>query len=100
MSTMLTITETAVEALDSIVQSAPVSDDAGVRISRQISDDGQPALGISLVEAPQPSDQVLEIEGEHVPVFVEADVAPELEDKVLDARVQEGQVGFVVAQQP
>lgn len=96
---MLTITEDAVEALDTIVESAPVSDDAGVRISRQMDDNGQAGLGISLVEQPEPTDQVLEIEGDHVPVFVEADAAPALEDKVLDARVQDGQVGFVVAQQ-
>ncbi len=96
---MLTITEEAVEALDSIVESAPISDDAGVRISRQVAGDGQAGLGISLVEKPEPSDQVLEIEGEHVPVFVEAEAAPALDDKVLDARVQDGQVGFVVVQQ-
>ncbi|HEY7631766.1 MAG TPA: hypothetical protein VH817_13740 [Thermoleophilaceae bacterium] len=96
---MLTITEDAVEALDSIVESAPIADDAGVRISRQMGQDGQAGLGISLVEQPEPTDQVLEIEGEHVPVFVEAEAAPALDDKVLDARVQDGQVGFVVAQQ-
>jgi len=96
---LLTITEEAVEALDSIVESAPISDDAGVRISRQVDGDGQAGLGISLVEQPEPTDQVLEIEGEHVSVFVEAEAAPALDDKVLDARLQDGQVGFVVAQQ-
>lgn len=97
---MLTITEDAVEALDTIVESAPVSDDAGVRISRQVDENGRAGLGISLVEQPESTDQVLEIEGDHVPVFVEADAAPALDDKVLDARVQDGQVGFVVTQQP
>jgi Fe-S cluster assembly iron-binding protein IscA len=96
---LLTITEDAVEALDTIVESSPVSDEAGVRISRQVDGNGQAGLGISLVEQPESTDQVLEIEGEHVPVFVEADAAPALDDKVLDARVQDGQVGFIVAQQ-
>ncbi|HEY2601741.1 MAG TPA: hypothetical protein VGI67_09305 [Thermoleophilaceae bacterium] len=99
MSKLLTITEEAVEALDSIVESAPVSDEAGVRISRQVGPDGQAGLGISLVEEPDPSDSVLDIEGEHAPVFVEAEAVPALDDKILDARVQDGQVGFVVAQQ-
>ena len=96
---MLTLTQTAVETLDSIVESAPVSDAAGVRISRQLSADGQPGLRLALVEEPDPTDQVIEIEGEHVPVFVEQGAVPALDDKVLDAQVQEGQVGFVVASQ-
>ena len=96
---MLAITENAAEALDAIVESAPISDAAGVRISRQLSGDGEPGLGISLVEEPEPTDQVLDVEGEHVNVFVEAEAAPALDDMVLDARVQDGQVGFVVAQQ-
>jgi iron-sulfur cluster assembly protein len=99
VSLVLTITENAAEALDAIVESAPVSDAAGVRISRQPSGEGQPGLGISLVEEPAPTDQVLEIEGEHVSVFVEAEAAPALDEMVLDARVQDGQVGFVVTPQ-
>jgi Fe-S cluster assembly iron-binding protein IscA len=96
---MLMLTEAAVEALDSIVESAPVSDAAGVRISQQVSPDGQPGLGLSLVEEPDPTDQVLETEGEHVPVFVEQAAVPTLDDKVLDAHVQDGELGFVVTEQ-
>lgn len=96
---MLTLTESAVEALDSIVESAPVSDAAGVRISRQMSADGQPALGLALVEEPEPTDQIVETEGEHVPVFVEQAAAPALDDKILDAQLQDGQLGFVVTEQ-
>jgi len=96
---MLTLTETAVEALDAVVESAPVSDAAGVRISRQVGAEGQPGLAITLVEVPDPSDQVVETGDEHVPLFVEQDAAAELDDKILDAQVQEGQVGFVVASQ-
>jgi len=96
---MLMLTETAVEALDTIVESASTPDGAGVRISRQISADGQPGLALALVEEPDPTDQVVETEGEHVPVFVEQAAVEALDDKVLDAQVQEGQVGFVVAQQ-
>jgi iron-sulfur cluster assembly protein len=96
---MLMLTESAVEALDSIVESAPVSDAAGVRISRQVSPDGQPALGLSLVEEPEPTDQVVETEGDHVPVFVEEAAVPALDDKMLDAQVHDGQLGFVVTEQ-
>jgi Fe-S cluster assembly iron-binding protein IscA len=97
---MLAITQTAVDAIDAIVASAPVSDTAGVRISEQVSEDGQPGLAIALVEQPQPSDQVLEPDGEHTPVFIDEGAAETLDDKVLDAQVQNGQVGFVIAEQP
>jgi Fe-S cluster assembly iron-binding protein IscA len=96
---MLMLTPTAVEALDAIVESAPVSDAAGVRISRQVSEDGQAGLAISLVEEPEATDQVVETEGEHAPVYVEQAATPELDDKILDAQVHEGQVGFVVVSQ-
>jgi iron-sulfur cluster assembly protein len=96
---MLTLTQTAAQALDSIVESSPVPDAAGVRISQQISADGQPGLGLSLVEEPEPADQIVETDGEHVPVYVEETAAVTLDDKVLDAQVQDGQVGFVIANQ-
>ena len=96
---MLMLTQTAAEALDTIVEAAPVSEAAGVRISQQVTPEGQPGLTLSLVEEPDPSDQVVETDGEHVPVFVEQTAAPALEDKVLDARVEGDQVGFVVATQ-
>jgi iron-sulfur cluster assembly protein len=98
---MLAITQTAVDAIDTIVASAPVSDTAGIRISEQVSAEGQPGLAIALVEQPQPSDQVLEPDGgEHTPVYIDEAAAPALDDKVLDAQVQDGQVGFVLAEQP
>ena len=96
---MLTLTETAVEALDAVVESAPVSDAAGVRISRQVGAEGQPGLAITLVEVPDPSDQVVETGEQHVPLFVDPEAVAELDDKILDAQVQDGQVGFLVASQ-
>src|SRR3954466_13706699 len=99
-SSMLAITQTAVDAIDAIVASAPVSDTAGGRLSEQVSEDGQPGLAIARVEQPQPSDQVLEPDGEHTPVFIDEGAAQTLDDKVLDAQAQNGQVGFVIAEQP
>jgi Fe-S cluster assembly iron-binding protein IscA len=96
---MLAITQTAVEAIDAIVASAPVPDTAGVRISEQLSADGQPGLAIALVEEPQPTDQVLEPDGEHTPVYIDEGAASALDDKVLDAQVQGGQVAFMLAEQ-
>jgi Fe-S cluster assembly iron-binding protein IscA len=97
---MLALTQTAVEAIDAIVASAPVPDTAGLRISQQVSAEGQPGLAISVVEEPRPDDQVLEPDGEHTPVYIDALAAPGLEDKVLDAQIDGNQVGFILAEQP
>ena len=98
---MLALTQTAVEAIDAIVASAPVPDTAGLRISPQVSPDGQPGLSISVVEQPQPDDQVVEPDGgDHTPVYIDAGAAPDLDDKVLDAQIDGNQVGFILAEQP
>ena len=95
---MLTITQTAAEAVDSIVASAPGPDTAGLRISQTTGEDGQPAFALALVAEPEPTDHVLDGQGEHASVFIESHAADLLDDKVLDARVMDNQVGFVIAE--
>ena len=51
---------------------------------------------VRLAVAPEPSDQV--VETSNVPVFVDAAAADFLDDKVLDAEVQDGQVGFTLSE--
>jgi iron-sulfur cluster assembly protein len=97
---MLALTQNAVQAIDAIIASTSAPDTAGLRISRQATADGEPELAISVAEEPQPDDQVLEPEGEHTPVFIDAAAAPELDNKVLDAQVEGNQVGFMLAEQP
>jgi iron-sulfur cluster assembly protein len=97
---MLALTQNAVEAIDAIIASTPAPDSAGLRISQQVSADGQPGLAISIAERPEPDDQVLEPDGEHTPVFIDAAAAPDLDDKVLDAQLDGNQVGFILAEQP
>ena len=96
---MLTITQTAAEAVDSIVASAPGPETAGLRISQSAGEDGQPVFALALVAEPDPNDHVLDGQGEHASVFIESDAADFLDDKVLDARVMDNQVGFVIAEQ-
>ena len=94
---MLTITPTAAEALDSIVASVPdAPQSAGLRISPSSANGSQSGFSLHLATAPEPGDQVVQA-AEH-PVFVDAAVADELDDKVLDAQVEGNQVGFVLAQ--
>jgi iron-sulfur cluster assembly protein len=94
---LLTITENAEQALDAVAAAGNVPDGAGVRISQGVGADGQPAVGLALVAAPEPGDAV--VEEANVPVFVAADVADLLEDKVLDAELQGEQIAFSITQQ-
>jgi len=94
---MLAITQTAADALDTIADSASGPETAGVRIARSPRADGAGDLSLTLVDSPEPADQVLESDGH--PLFIEAEAASYLDDKVLDAQIQDGQVGFVLGEQ-
>jgi iron-sulfur cluster assembly protein len=96
---MLTITDSAAEALDTIVASTPdAPNTAGLRISPTAEQDGAPGFALSLAAEPAPDDQVVDVEGHETPIYVAAEAAPELDDKVLDAQVQGDQVGFMLLQ--
>jgi Fe-S cluster assembly iron-binding protein IscA len=94
---MLTITQTAAEALDTIVASVPdAPESSGLRISASAGTDGQPSFRLELAVEPEPGDQV--IDGTEHPVFVDSGIADELDDKVLDAQIEGDRVGFMLAQ--
>jgi iron-sulfur cluster assembly protein len=96
---VLTLTENANNVVKTIVdQAAPNGQEghAGLRISQDAPD--SPALNVMPTEAPQPGDQVLEDSGARV--FLEETAAVTLDDKVLDAQVDEnGGVQFSIAPQ-
>ena len=94
---MLTITPTAAEALDSIVASVPnAPDTAGLRITPNSADGSQSGFSLELATEPAPGDQV--VDSGQRPVFVDATVVEQLDDKVLDAQIEGNQVGFMLAQ--
>jgi len=94
---MLTITPTAAEALDTIVASVPdAPESAGLRITPSSANGTQAGFSLQLAAEPEPGDQV--VEGAAHPVFVDAAVADELDDKVLDAQIEGEQVGFMLAE--
>jgi iron-sulfur cluster assembly protein len=92
---MLTLTPSAEEAVRQIVAAAPVDDDTGgLRIAPgQPTPDGVP-LEMSLVDAPEESDQDAGSARAHV--YLEPSAAEALDDKVLDAEMHGEQVGFAV----
>ena len=83
---MLTLTENANHVVKSIVEQAGQSGQAGLRISQDAPD--SPALHVMPTEAPQPGDQVLE-EETGARVFLEETAAETLDDKILDAQIDE-----------
>jgi iron-sulfur cluster assembly protein len=95
---VLSMTPTAAEAVRQLVAASPVSEDGGVRISAGETSASGTALQLSLVDGPEAADESLDENGAHV--FLEPGVAQFLDDKVLDAQVDEGRVSFAVRETP
>lgn len=95
---MLTLTENASAVIKNIAASQEQPDGSGLRIVQQ--GDGQEAeLALTTATTPEPGDQVVEDQGARV--FLEETAAQTLDDKVLDAQVDEsGGVQFTLAIQP
>jgi iron-sulfur cluster assembly protein len=77
---MLTLTQTAAEAVEELVAQVPLAEDGGVRIR----DTGGPAgFELSVVPLPEPQDTVVVEHGARV--FLDESAAAALDDRVLDA---------------
>jgi iron-sulfur cluster assembly protein len=94
-TSMLTLTQTAAEAVKSIVANVPQAEDGGIRIR----DTGpQTGFELSVAPTPEPDDTVVVTDGARV--FLDAPAAQALDDRVLDAEmVQDGSVRFALATQ-
>ena len=97
---MLALTQDAVEAVETIVTQAEASDDAVLRVSVAESDGNGSAsvheLQLALADEPEADDVVMD----EVPLAVEPETLPLLEDKVLDADLAGGDVEFSLYLQP
>jgi len=86
---MLTLTENASTIVKDITTQQP--DSTGLRITADAAP--EPAFAVSTAPAPEDGDQVVEQDG--ATVYLDGAAAGELDDKVLDAAVDEGgQVQF------
>jgi iron-sulfur cluster assembly protein len=91
---VLTLTDQAVAAIRGLTNRPGLPTETGLRIAPQ---DGG-GLTLSLADGPEAGDQV--IEDVDVQVFVQPDAAAALEDKALDAQINEdGEVSFMVQRQ-
>jgi Fe-S cluster assembly iron-binding protein IscA len=91
---MLVLTEAAAEAVKSVTSNLQVPEGAGLRIAPSAPDSGDAAaFQLTAALVPAEDDQVIEAAGARV--FLEPQAAAYLEDKVLDAQVDEqGQARF------
>jgi Fe-S cluster assembly iron-binding protein IscA len=93
---LLALTDSAVEAVKNIVSSADDSETSGLRMVAEQAG-MQTSLQLSVVTLPAEDDEVIEEQGARV--FLEPAAASLLDDKVLDASVEQGQVAFIIADQ-
>jgi Fe-S cluster assembly iron-binding protein IscA len=92
---MLTMTDNAVAAIRSLTAQPNVPEGAGLRIA---TDPAAGALQLTLAPEPHEGDQVVDNGGARL--FLDSDAALLLDDKALDASVDDqGAVQFAVAEQ-
>ncbi len=92
---MLTLTENASTLIKNLAEQTAVAENAGLRISAG-ADAAQ--LSVDLTPAPEPDDKIIESAGARV--FLEEGAALALDDKVLDAHMDDaGAVQFQIEAQ-
>jgi iron-sulfur cluster assembly protein len=97
VSALLALTDDAVDAVRNIVSSSDeLSENGGLRLAAERSGT-QTSLQLSVVALPGEDDEVIEEQGARV--FLEPEAAAVLDDKVLDARIEQNQVEFTIADQ-
>jgi iron-sulfur cluster assembly protein len=94
---LLALTDNAVEAVKSIVSSSDeASETSGLRMVAE-REGTQANFHLSVVALPAEDDEVIDEHGARV--FLEPEAASLLEEKVLDASVEQDQVAFTIADQ-
>jgi Fe-S cluster assembly iron-binding protein IscA len=94
---LLALTDDAVEAVRNIVSSSDeLPETGGLRLVAERAGT-QANLQLSVVALPAEDDEVIEEQG--VRVFLEPEAAALLDDKVLDASMEQNQVEFTIADQ-
>ena len=95
MGALLALTDDAVEAVRNIVSSSDeLPETGGLRVVAERAGT-QANLQLSVVALPAEDDEVIEEQG--VRVFLEPEAAALLDDKVLDASMEQNQVEFTIA---
>ena len=94
---MLALTDNAVEAVKGVVSSAGGAAGSGGLRLVAVQHAQEVKVEVSVAALPGEDDEVIEEQGARV--FLEPEAASLLEDKVLDANVEQNQVEFTIAEQ-
>ncbi len=93
---MLTLTENASTIVKTITVQTTGTEEGGLRISSPAAESAD--LSVAVAGSPEPHDSVVEVAGARV--FLEENAAAVLDDKILDAEVDEaGAVRFAIGEQ-
>ena len=95
---VLTLTPNAADAIKDLVGTSDAPEGTGLRIASQPVGESEASLELALTEGPMSGDEVLEEQG--VNVFLEAQAAAFLTDKILDAEIEGEAVRFKIGEQP
>jgi len=93
---VLTVTDNARTAVDTLAEQAGVPAEGGLRIAQSAEQPGN--FELALVPAPQPEDQRVDESGQ-TNVFVDSESAPALDTLQLDADPSTEGPGFVLTPQ-
>jgi iron-sulfur cluster assembly protein len=95
---MLVLTDAAAEIVKSVTSAPQAPEGSGVRIESSAEPEDSGALRLTTTAGPGENDQVIEAAGARV--FVEPQAAAYLEDKVLDAELDDqGKAYFSLGRQ-
>jgi iron-sulfur cluster assembly protein len=89
---MLTMTETAAEAVRRVSEGSGLEPDPGLRITAGPATPEGMLLEIGLAPGAEPTDETIEEGGARL--YLAEVVAPALDDKVLDAEIEGDQIRF------
>ncbi|MGH3765833.1 MAG: HesB/IscA family protein [Pseudonocardiaceae bacterium] len=89
---MLSITETAAEAINTLISDNDMPDGSGLRIAAQPDRSG----GLQLSVTPAPGEQDTVVEGGGATVFLEPVAAQALDGQLLDVHRDEDQYQFAI----
>jgi iron-sulfur cluster assembly protein len=94
----LALTRNAVDSIGALKNSSDeIPDSASLRIAAQVVGENDASFELALVESPEQGDTVVEAESERV--FLQPLAASMLDDKVLDAEIEESQIRFTITPQ-
>ena len=94
---MLTMTENAAEAVKAIAEGSGLEPEPGLRIAPGAPTPEGTPLEIGLAGEAQPQDETVEAGGARI--YLDPPAAEVLDDKILDASIDGGQVHFSIGEQ-